>query len=195
MKNTQRNEELEDYSEHIEKLEANLNKNYNSYLESINNLNYDKPKRARLNGLKVNVYGVLNNIEHLASITEGGYNELIIKPYDHNILKNIVEAINISFKDYSVISQKEKIIIKFPELTEAKRIEFVKIISERTNNAKINIRNLKRKCISFLKHRETIGKNEIVVFTEEINNMSNKYMKMIDEIKNTKESSILKKYE
>ena len=94
------------------------------------------------NRIKVDAYGQILPLMQLANISSIDARQLLIKPYDHNLLKEIVKAVAES--EYRVNPQinSDSIRVIFPPLTEQTRKESVKKAKIYLEQAKIKIRNV-----------------------------------------------------
>lgn len=79
-----------------------------------------------VSNVKVEAYGNVMSIKEVANISVPSARELMIKPYDKTLLKNIERGINEANIGLNPTNNGEIIIITLPELTEDKRREYVK---------------------------------------------------------------------
>ena len=119
---------------------------------------------------------------------------MTIKPYEKKFIKDICNAI--IEKNIGLNPQDDGDIIKiyFPQITEERRKELVKIIKNESEKAKISIRNIRRDIIEKTKgfKKSGVSEDEIKRFEDNIQNIINKYIKNIDSITENKEKELMK---
>ena len=84
--------------------------------------------------------------------------------------------------------------LAFPPLTEERRKEFVKLIGKKSEDAKIAIRNVRRDAIEDIKKKEKkkeITEDDLKIMEKEIQELTDIYIKQVDEESKKKEKEIL----
>ena len=121
------------------------------------------------NHIKVNAYGQTLPLMQLANISSIDARQLLIKPYDHNLLKEVAKAIAES--EYHVNPQinSDSIRIIFPPLTEQTRKESVKKAKIYLEQAKIKIRNIRKQIQVKYRKDSSISKDLVHYFEDELN--------------------------
>jgi len=84
------------------------------------------------------------SIKEVASVTSADSQNLIITPWDKNLLKDISKALNQSDLKINPIIDGDRLRVPFPALTEDRRKELVKIVSLKVEECKSAIRNLRQ---------------------------------------------------
>ena len=133
-------------------------------------------------------------IQQVGSISSPEPRLLVIQPWDASVLKEIEKAINAS--DLGIAPQNDgKVIrINFPPLTEERRKELVKTVKKYTEEAKIQIRNVRRDALEGFKKQKKDGEmteDDVKGAEKDIQNLTDKYVKEIDDICAAKEKEIL----
>lgn len=147
-----------------------------------------------LNGVNVSYYGSLTPINQIASITVPEAQQLVIKPFDKNSLKDIEKAIQLA--DLNLVPQNDGTVIRisFPALTETKRKDLAKSVKALGENNKIGIRNIRRDLIDQLKKLEKdsiISEDELKRNSDEVQKNTDKYIEKIDNLVKEKEKMIM----
>ena len=119
---------------------------------------------------------------------------LVIQPWDASVLKEIEKAINKS--DIGITPQNDGKVIRlnFPPLTEERRKELVKTVKKYTEEAKIQIRNVRRDAMDAFKAQKKNGEiteDDLKEIEKDIQNLTDKYIKEIDSIDAAKEKEII----
>ena len=144
--------------------------------------------------LTVDYYGTPTPIPQMASITVAEARMAVIKPYDPNQLGAIEKAIRDS--DLGVNPTNDGMIIRvvFPQLTEERRKELVKVARHKGEDAKVSIRNIRRHAKDALdkmaRDGET-GEDEVRRAEKELDETTQKYVATVDEVVKHKEAELL----
>ena len=141
---------------------------------------------------KVNVmyYGTSTPINQVASISVPEAKQILIKPWDRNVIKDVERALIEA--DLGILPQNDgqNIRLIFPDLTGERRKEIAKDLKEYAEEAKISIRNVRRDALDAVKKEELPEDDERREETR-VQDLTDKYTKLIDEIYKEKESEIM----
>ena len=143
-----------------------------------------------LNGLMVNFYGTPTPIQSVANITVPEAKQLFIKPFDRNVLKEIDKAINEANLGIAPTNNGEMIILTIPALNEERRREYVKQAKDTAEDARIALRNVRQEENNEIKRLE-LSEDEEKRELEKIQDLVNKYNKIIDEKLKEKENELM----
>ena len=146
---------------------------------------------SMLNGLMVEYYGNMTPINSIANITVPEAKQLFIKPFDRSALKNIEKAINESNLGIAPSNNGEMIILTIPELTEDRRREYVKMAKSIGEEAKIALRNIRQEDNDKIK-KEELPEDEEKLYLEDVQELINKYNKIVDDKVKEKEQELMK---
>lgn len=147
-----------------------------------------------LNNVVVDYYGTMTPLNQMAAISVPEPRMLVIQPWDATTLSSIEKAINIA--DIGINPQNDGKVIRlsFPQLTEEDRKVLVKDVSKRGEEAKVAIRNVRRDSmddIKKLKKNNEITEDDQKYGEKELQNITDKYIKQVDEMEKKKETEIL----
>lgn len=143
-----------------------------------------------ISNVKVEAYGNIMSIKEVANITVPSARELMVKPFDKSLLKNIERGINEANLGFNPTNNGEIIIITLPELTEDKRKEFVKDAKKVGEDAKISLRNIRQNINNEIK-KDELAEDEEKRLLNDIQDLINKYNKIVDEHITEKEKALL----
>lgn len=146
---------------------------------------------SMLNGIMVDYYGSLSPINALANITVPEARQLLIKPFDKSVLKEIERAINEANIGITPTNNGEMIILTVPQLTEDTRRTYVKQVNEMGEQAKIALRNARQDANNAIKKDESLTEDEQKRLTDDIQELINKYNKIVDEKIKEKETELM----
>jgi ribosome recycling factor len=142
--------------------------------------------------IMVEYYGTPTPLQQLASLQNPEARTLIITPYDKTALKEIERAI-VNFPNLGASPSNDGNIIRvtMPELTEERRKEYVKIVRAKGEDAKVVIRNLRRKAKDDIDATKEVGEDEIARGEKELDALTKSHVDAIDEALRRKETELL----
>ncbi len=147
-----------------------------------------------LDRITVDYYGTATPINQMASIGAADARTLTITPWDASQVKPIMKAIQTSDLGINPQEDGKTIRLNFPPLTEEKRRDIVKDIKKIAEEAKVAIRNTRRDIIDKFradKKNSVITEDELKIAEEDIQELTDKFVKEIDGLAAAKEKEIL----
>lgn len=147
-----------------------------------------------LNNVLVDYYGTPTPLDQMAAVSVPEPRMLVVQPWDASALGDIEKAINVA--DIGINPQNDGKVIRltFPQLTEEHRKTLVKDISKRGEEAKVAVRNVRRDVmddIKKLKKDNEITEDEQKDGEKKLQDITDKYVKQVDEMTKKKETEIL----
>lgn len=146
---------------------------------------------SMLNGIMVDYYGTPTAINALANITVPEARQLFIKPFDRSALKDIERAINEANIGITPTNNGEIVILTVPQLTEDTRKTYVKQVREMGEQAKVALRNARQDANNSIKKDEELTEDEQKSLTEDVQELINKYNKIVDDKIKEKETELM----
>ena len=143
-----------------------------------------------LSSVMVEYYGTPTPIQSVANITVPEARQLFVRPFDKSTLKDIERAVNEANLGINPTNNGEMIIITLPELTEERRREFVKQAKGIGEDAKIALRNIRQDGNNKVK-KDELPEDEEKGLLEDIQEMINKYNKIVDDKIKQKENELM----
>jgi ribosome recycling factor len=149
---------------------------------------------ALVDKLKVDYYGSEVPLQQLAGFSVPEPRVLVISPYDKGALKAIEKAIQTS--DLGVNPSNDGTIVRltFPELTQERRKDLVKVVKHKAEEGRIAIRNLRRAARHELEAFEKEGEisvDELDRAEKELEKLTHEYVAEIDKMLGRKEQELL----
>ncbi|TQM44205.1 ribosome recycling factor [Pseudonocardia cypriaca] len=142
----------------------------------------------------VDYYGSMTPINQLASINVPEARMAVIKPYDASQLKAIETAIRNSDLGLNPGNDGQIIRVVIPQLSEERRREMVKMARGKGEDARVTIRNIRRKAMEEL-HRIArdgeAGEDEVGRAEKELQGATDRYVHQVDELVKHKETELL----
>ncbi|MDP3711412.1 MAG: ribosome recycling factor [Mycobacteriales bacterium] len=146
------------------------------------------------NKIVVDYYGALTPVTQLASLQVPEPRMCVISPYDKGSLNAIETAIRNSDLGVNPTNDGSIIRIVFPQLTEERRREFIKVAGKKAEDAKISIRNIRRKAkddLDKLVKDGEVGEDDVARAEKELEKTTGSYVHSVDELLKHKEAELL----
>lgn len=152
-----------------------------------------KASPQMLEGIKVDYYGNPTPIEQIGNITTPDARQIIIQPWERNMLPIIEKALLAANLGFTPQNNGEFIRIVIPSPTEERRKELVKKSKQDAEQAKVSIRNLRRTANESAKKLKDDGMPEDMVkkLETDIQKMTDDFIAKIDSIATAKEKEIM----
>ena len=144
--------------------------------------------------IKADYYGNPTPLKQMANITVPEGRKLLISPFDRSSLKAIEKAILASNLGITPSNDGESVRLTLPELTKERRVELVKLVAKKGEEAKVTLRNHRRDSVEVLKKIEKDGKiteDELKKFNKEVQDVTDDFIKKIEETFKVKEKEIM----
>ena len=147
-----------------------------------------------LDKISVEYYGVASPLAQVASISVPDARTIVIAPWDMSLVGEIEKAILKSELGINPQNDGKSLRLNFPPLTEERRKELVKEVSKKGENSKVAVRGVRRDAMEFYKNEKKNGdvtEDELKTIEKDIQNLTDKYVKTVDDTVAAKEKEIL----
>jgi ribosome recycling factor len=144
--------------------------------------------------LVVDYYGVTTPINQLASLTVPEPRMAIVSPYDKSTLASIERAIRDSDLGVNPTNDGSIIRVVFPQLTEERRRDLVKVARHKAEEGRISIRNIRRHAkdgLDKLAKDGEAGEDDVRRAEKELEEATHGYVAQVDEALRHKEAELL----
>ncbi|WP_206056606.1 ribosome recycling factor [Nocardioides sp. GY 10113] len=142
----------------------------------------------------VDYYGSPTPIQQLASFTAPEARIILVQPFDVGAINNVEKAIRDSDLGVNPSSDGKVLRCVFPELTEERRKEFIKLAKEKAEGGKVAVRQVRQKAKQNLEKLEKdgeVGKDDVTGAEKRLDAMTKKHGDSIDELLKAKEAELL----
>jgi len=147
-----------------------------------------------LDGITVDYYGTQTPLNQVATLATPESSLIVIQPWDASVIKQIEKAILRSDLGITPSNDGKVIFLAIPPLTEERRKELAKVVKKRAEEKRITVRQVRRESNDMLKSFEKdkeITEDERHQGQDQVQKITDKYIKQIDEITAQKEKEIL----
>lgn len=149
---------------------------------------------AILDRVMVDYYGSPTPVGQVGTISVPEARTLMIQPWDASILREIEKAILTADIGITPNNDGKSIRLNFPPLTEERRRELAKSISKRAEDGKVVIRGIRRDAMDAFKNQKKQGEiteDDLKGCEKDVQDITDKYIKDIDQIAAKKEKEIM----
>ena len=156
----------------------------------LSNIRAGKASPAMLKNVMVDYYGSQTPLAQVANVNTPDARTITIQPWEKPMLQEIEKAIMIANIGFNPMNNGESIIINVPALTEERRKELAKQAKSEAESDKVSVRNARKDANNNIKKldiSEDLEKNA----ESDIQDLTNKYIKIIDDLFDKKEIEIM----
>lgn len=175
-------------------LDESMTKSIKSLQGQLTKVRTGRASANVLDGVVVDYYGSPTPIKQVGQISTPEARLLQIQPFDKSLIGEIEKSIINANLGLNPSNDGNFIRIQFPALTEDKRKELVKQVKKMGEDAKIAIRNARRDQNDAVKKAEKakeITEDDVKKFGDEIQKVTDKFVKEVDELISIKEKELL----
>lgn len=182
----------------LDQIYSDLDDRMNKAVEALES-EYRKLRTGRasislLDGIRADYYGSSTLLNQLATLTVPDPRSIVIQPWDTSAVGEIEKAILKSDLGLTPMNDGKIIRINIPPLTAERRRDLVKIVKKKAEESKIAVRNIRRDIIEKtkeLKKDKKVSEDEQFRAQEEIQKITDDFVKKIDAVFGLKEKEIL----
>jgi ribosome recycling factor len=139
----------------------------------------------------VDYYGAQTPLTQVANINTPDARTISVQPWEKQLIPEIEKGILVANLGFNPMNNGESIIINVPVLTEERRKELSKIAKAAAEHAKVSVRNARKEANNEIKKLE-ISDDEKKIAEENVQNLTDRYIKKIDEAYAVKDAEIMK---
>ena len=183
------------YKQIIEKIKPDLEKVLAALKEELVSLHIGRATPALVENIEIECYNTKMPLNQLAAISSPEPRSVFIQPWDKSLLQQIENEIRMKRPDFSPTLEGEVIRINLPPLTEDKRKELVRLISQRVEEARIRIRQAREGAWAEIQKLTSEGKireDDKFRGKDELQKTIDDYNKKIEELAKRKEEEVMK---
>jgi len=178
----------------LSELRDDMTKSAESLKKDFNRIRTGRASTALLDGIRVVAYETQMPLDQVATISAPESRLIIIQPWDQTIIGDVEKAILKSELGLTPMNDGKIIRIAIPPLTGERRKELAKLARKMAEDNKISIRNHRREANDMLKEMKNdkdISEDEMHKGLNEVQKVTDEFIKKIDEITAEKEKEIV----
>lgn len=144
--------------------------------------------------IMVEYYGTATPLSQLATVQVPEARTALVTPFDKSAIPSIEKAIRESDLGVNPGGDGNVIRVNFPQLTEERRKEFIKVARSKAEDSKISIRSIRRaskEAMEKLEKDGLIGKDDLTRGEKDLEKVTSDHVAKIDELLKHKEAELL----
>ncbi len=174
--------------------EEKMEKSVDSFYHELARVRTGRANPAMLDPVRVDYYGAKTPLNQVAGVSTPEANQLLVKPYDKSIIKDVEKAIMAANLGLTPNNEGEQIRIVLPQLNEERRKQLVKQVKEIAEESRVKVRNARREANEAIKKAEKAGElteDDSKSYQEDVQKLTDDHIKKIDESLKNKEEDLL----
>jgi len=174
--------------------EDGMKKAVDSFKRDLQKIRTGRANAAMLDGIKVDYYGTPTPVNQVATVQVVDARLITVKPWEKSMLPIIDKTIRASDLGINPVSDSELVRLPIPPLTQERRKELAKVVGKQTEEARVAVRSARRDAMDMVKEAEKdkqITEDERKNGEKKIQDLTDKYIAMVDDIAKTKEKEIM----
>jgi ribosome recycling factor len=178
----------------LSNLKTDMDKSIESYEKELGKVRTGRASLSLFDSVRVDYYGTPTALNQLANVSIPEARLITIQPWDNQVIKEIEKAILKADLGLTPNSDGKIIRVSIPPLTEDRRKELVKMVKKISEAAKVSVRNHRRKInddLKAAKNDKLISEDDMFKSQEEVQKITDEYVKKCDEIGDKKEKEIM----
>ncbi|WP_344735483.1 ribosome recycling factor [Nocardioides fonticola] len=178
----------------LNETDTKMDKSVDSTREEFAAIRAGRAHPSMFSKIVVDYYGSPTPLQQLASFTAPEARVILIAPYDQGAIGGIERAIRDSDLGVNPANDGKVLRCVFPELTEERRKEFIKVARAKAEDGRVAVRNLRRTAKQALEKLEKdgeVGKDDVTGAEKRLDGLTKKHTDAIDDMLKNKEAELL----
>ena len=178
----------------LEETGDRMTKSLGAFKRELAGIRTGRATTTLMDSIKVEAYGQTMPLNQVASVSVPESRLILVQPWDRSIVPDVEKAIHKS--DLGLVPNTDGSVIRLaiPPLTEERRQDLVKLVRKQAEEARISVRNIRRDSNDSLKKAQkdgAISEDESHRAMDEVQELTDKYVKEIDTVLKAKETEIM----
>lgn len=181
-------------NEVIRHTEESMKKSIETLKHELMGIRTGKANPGLLEGVKVSYYGQMVPLRQVANIAVPEPRLITIQPWEKPLIPEIDKAVRASGLGLNPIVEGALLRLPIPPLTEERRKELVKLVKKYGEDTRVAVRNIRRDTNERFKKLEKehkLSEDEMHARQEDVQKMTDRFIKQVDEVIATKEKEIM----
>jgi ribosome recycling factor len=178
----------------VKETETKMKKSIESAKREFSEVRTGRAHPGLIEGMHVDYFGTMTPFKQLASISTPDPRTIMIQPWDPTVIPGIEKAIQTSNLGVTPSNDGKTIRLSIPQLSEERRHELAKFVKEMAEKSRISLRTIRRDANDKLKKMQsdkTISEDEHSRSHEEVQKLTDIYIKEIDALLDQKSKSLI----
>jgi len=175
----------------IDAIEKRMNGAVSAMKSEFQALRTGRASASLLDKIMVNAYGAMTPLNQCAGINVPEPRMITVTVWDKTLIDSVDKAIRESNIGINPVGDGMMLRLPIPELNEERRIELTKVAGGFAENARIAVRNVRRDGMDQVKKSDDLSEDDQKIWSDEIQELTNKSIKKIDEVLEQKQAEIM----
>lgn len=177
----------------IDIFKIDLDKCIENLSEDLSQIRTGRATPELIQDILVNAYDTQAPLKNYATINVADNRSLVVIPWDKNIIDAISKGISSANMGFNPVSEGDHVRVTIPDLTEERRKEYVKVMKDRVEDARIAVRQVRQKFMQEIDDQQKSGFSEDQAdrLREEGEKLVKESNTKIEEIRETKETELM----
>ena len=175
----------------IDAIEKRMNGAVSAMKSEFQALRTGRASASLLDKIMVNAYGAMTPLNQCAGINVPEPRMITVTVWDKTLIDSVDKAIRESNIGINPVGDGMMLRLPIPELNEERRIELTKVAGGYAENARIAVRNVRRDGMDQVKKSDDLSEDDQKLWSDEIQELTNKSIKKIDEVLEQKQAEIM----
>jgi ribosome recycling factor len=175
----------------IDAIEKRMNGAVSAMKSEFQALRTGRASASLLDKIMVNAYGAMTPLNQCAGINVPEPRMITVTVWDKTLIDSVDKAIRESNIGINPVGDGMILRLPIPELNEERRIELTKVAGGYAENARIAVRNVRRDGMDQVKKSDDLSEDDQKIWLDEIQELTNKSIKKIDEVLEQKQAEIM----
>ena len=176
-----------------EEFKGDFEKCVDALKEDLSQIRTGRATPELVEDIMVDAYDTQAPIKSYSNIIISDTKSLVITPWDKSLIDNIAKAVSEANMGFSAIAEGDHIRVMMPDLTEERRKEYVKIMKDRVEDARVAVRNVRQKYMKEIDDFEKEGASEDAAtrLRDILEKMIKEYNEEIEEVREKKQKDLM----
>ena len=175
----------------IDAIEKRMNGAVSAMKSEFQALRTGRASASLLDKIMINAYGAMTPLNQCAGINVPEPRMITVTVWDKTLIDSVDKAIRESNIGINPVGDGMMLRLPIPELNEERRIELTKVAGGYAENARIAVRNVRRDGMDQVKKSDDLSEDDQKIWSDEIQELTNKSIKKIDEVLEQKQAEIM----
>lgn len=174
--------------------EEGMKRAVESFKRDLQKIRTGRANTAMLDGIKVDYYGTPTPVNQVATVQVVDARLITVKPWEKTMIAVIDKAIRASDLGINPVADSELVRLPIPPLTQDRRKDLAKTVGKQTEEARVAVRSARRDAMDMIKDAEKdkqITEDQRKDGEKRTQDLTDKYIAMIEDISKAKEKEIM----
>lgn len=182
---------MEEIEMYLDEAKDQMNKAITHLSVELTKIRAGKANPAMLDGIMVSYYGTMSPLNQVASMTTPDARTLFIRPWEKGLIQEIEKSITNANLGLTPQNDGQQVIINIPMLTEERRRQLVKQVSQECEQGKVSIRSIRKETNESLKKIKGVSEDDVKNAEEVVQKLTDEFILKVETQMKKKEAEIM----